>query len=34
MYVGRVGLVSLAAAIALRQRSVPYRYPEERVLVG
>ena len=34
MYVGRVGTVSIAAAIALRQKVVPYRYPEERVIVG
>ena len=34
MYVGRVGTVSLAAALALRVRSTPYRYPEERPIVG
>lgn len=34
MYIGRVGTVSLAAALALRVRSTPYRYPEERPIVG
>ncbi len=34
MYVGRVGTVSLATALALRVRSTPYRYPEERPIVG
>ncbi|MGQ5702651.1 TrkH family potassium uptake protein [Sandaracinobacteroides sp. A072] len=34
MYIGRVGTVSLAAAFALRLRSMPYRYPEERPIVG
>ena len=34
MYIGRVGIVSIAAAVALRQKTVPWRYPEERVIVG
>lgn len=34
MYIGRVGIVSIAAAVALRQKSIPWRYPEERVIVG
>lgn len=34
MYVGRVGTVSLATAIALKVRSTPYRYPEEKPIVG
>lgn len=34
MYIGRVGTVSLGTAIALKVRSVPYRYPEERPIVG
>jgi trk system potassium uptake protein TrkH len=34
MYVGRVGTVALATALALKVRNVPYRYPEERPIVG
>lgn len=34
MFIGRVGTVSLATALALRVRSTPYRYPEERPIVG
>ena len=34
MFVGRVGTISVAAALALRARHVPYRYPEERPIVG
>jgi Trk-type K+ transport system membrane component len=34
MYIGRVGTVSLATALALRVRATPYRYPEERPIVG
>lgn len=34
MYVGRVGTVALAAALALKVRHMPYRYPEERPIVG
>lgn len=34
MYVGRVGTVTVAAALALRTRHTPFRYPEERPLVG
>lgn len=34
MYVGRVGTVTVAAALALRRRDVPFRYPEERPIVG
>lgn len=34
MFIGRVGTVSLATALALRIRSTPYRYPEERPIVG
>lgn len=34
MYIGRVGTVSLATAIALRAKSTPYRFPEERPIVG
>jgi len=29
-----VGPVALATALALRGRQVPYRYPEERPIVG
>lgn len=34
MYVGRVGTVALATALALKVRTTPYRYPEERPIVG
>lgn len=34
MFVGRVGSITIAAALALRSRSTPYRYPEERPIVG
>ena len=34
MFFGRVGPLTLAAALALRERPRLYRYPEERVLVG
>jgi Trk-type K+ transport system membrane component len=34
MYVGRVGTVSLVTALALKVRHTPYRYPEERPIVG
>lgn len=34
MYIGRVGTVSLAAAIALRAPYTPIRYPEEKPIVG
>lgn len=34
MFVGRVGTITVAAAMALRARHVPYRYPLERPIVG
>jgi trk system potassium uptake protein len=34
MFLGRVGTVTLAAALALRQRSQLYHYPEERPIIG
>lgn len=34
MFAGRVGTVTLAAALALRARQRPYRYPEERPIIG
>ncbi|MBI2260708.1 MAG: TrkH family potassium uptake protein [Caulobacterales bacterium] len=34
MFVGRVGTITVAAALALRARHVPYRYPQERPIVG
>lgn len=34
MFTGRVGTITLATALALRERYVPYRYPEERPIVG
>lgn len=34
MFAGRVGTVTIAAALALRQCKRPYRYPEERPILG
>jgi Trk-type K+ transport system membrane component len=34
MYVGRIGAITAAAAIVLRSRPRPYRYPEERPIIG
>ncbi|GHA80764.1 potassium transporter Trk [Lysobacter bugurensis] len=34
MFIGRVGPVTVATALALRGRNLPYRYPEERPIVG
>lgn len=34
MYTGRVGTITLAAALALGAHRMPYRYPEEHPIVG
>ena len=34
MFVGRVGTITVATALALRSRQITYRYPEERPIVG
>lgn len=34
MYLGRVGIVTVATGLALRPRRAEYRYPEERPIVG
>jgi Trk-type K+ transport system membrane component len=34
MFVGRLGTVTLASALALRERRRLYRLPEERPIVG
>jgi Trk-type K+ transport system membrane component len=34
MYVGRVGLITLATSLALGERRMPWRYPEEHPIVG
>jgi trk system potassium uptake protein TrkH len=34
MFVGRVGTITFATALALNERQQPYRYPEERPIVG
>lgn len=34
MFIGRVGTITVATALALNERTVPYRYPEERPIVG
>jgi trk system potassium uptake protein len=34
MFLGRVGTVTVATGLALRRRQRPYRYPEERPIIG
>jgi trk system potassium uptake protein TrkH len=34
MFVGRVGTITVATALALKRSQRPYRYPEERPIVG
>ena len=34
MYVGRVGTITFATSLALRERNMAYRYPEEHPIVG
>jgi trk system potassium uptake protein len=34
MFIGRVGTVAVASALALNTRQRKYRYPEERPIVG
>ena len=34
MFVGRVGPLTLALAVAMREQQVVYKYPEEKVMVG
>jgi Trk-type K+ transport system membrane component len=34
MFIGRVGTITVASAIALRHRRLRYRLPEERPIVG
>ena len=34
MFAGRVGTITLAAALAVRQRNTLYHYPEERPIIG
>lgn len=34
MFIGRIGTITIATALALRSRNVAYRYPEERPIVG
>lgn len=34
MFIGRVGTITVATALALRGRQSPFRYPEERPIVG
>ena len=34
MFIGRVGIVTLAVAVALHAGRRPYRFPEEKPLVG
>lgn len=34
MFAGRLGTITLASALALRERQRMYRYPDERPIVG
>lgn len=34
MFTGRVGIITLAASLALGERRMPFRYPEEHPIVG
>mgnify|MGYP003290032537 CR=1 FL=1 len=34
MFIGRVGTITVATALALRSSPRPYRYPQERPIVG
>jgi Trk-type K+ transport system membrane component len=34
MFLGRVGTITLASALALRSRPILYRLPEERPIIG
>jgi len=34
MYAGRVGMITLATSLALGERKMPWRYPEEHPIVG
>jgi trk system potassium uptake protein TrkH len=34
LFLGRVGTITVATGLALRSRRMPYRYPEERPIVG
>jgi trk system potassium uptake protein len=34
MYIGRVGTITLATSLALGERRMPFRYPEEHPIVG
>ena len=34
MFIGRVGTITVATALALGGRERPYRYPEENPIVG
>lgn len=34
MFIGRIGIVTLATALALKSSHLPFRYPEERPIVG
>jgi trk system potassium uptake protein len=34
MFLGRVGTITVATGLALRSRQTPYRYPEERPIIG
>jgi Trk-type K+ transport system membrane component len=34
MFIGRLGPVTLGAALALRERPLLYEYPKERPLIG
>jgi hypothetical protein len=34
MFIGPIGPISMASALAVRERRKPFRLPEERAIVG
>jgi len=34
MFIGRLGPLTIALAIAMRKEKIDYRYPEEKLMVG
>ncbi len=34
MFIGRIGTITIASALALQERNIRFRYPEERPIVG
>jgi trk system potassium uptake protein len=34
MFIGRLGPITFASALALRERRIPYNFPKERPIIG